>query len=63
MVLELTLLGLVWLLGLTAVHCVHPAPMRRCRAVLRVIAEATARTRPRMPEPCLDRSREVPAGY
>lgn len=63
MVLELTLLGLVWLLGLTAVHCVQPAPIRRCRAVLRVVDEATARTRPQMPEPCLDRRREVPAGY
>lgn len=31
MVLNLTLLGLVWLVGLIAVHRVAPVPPRRCQ--------------------------------
>lgn len=43
MVLNLLLLGLVWLAGLTAVHCVIPGPLRRCSQAVRVAALATAR--------------------
>ena len=54
-VLDLTLLGLVWLVGLTAVHCVPPTPLRRCRAALRGAAGATARMRSRMPRLAIGR--------
>jgi hypothetical protein len=40
MVLNLALLGSVWLTGLTAVHCVPPQPLRRCRCALRAAAQA-----------------------
>lgn len=46
MVLNLALLGSVWLTGLTAVHCVPPQPLRRCRCALRAAAQ-TAQRRPR----------------
>lgn len=45
MVLNLLLLGLVWLVGLTAVHCVMPEPLRRCSHAVGVAAVATARLR------------------
>ncbi|HZS20223.1 MAG TPA: hypothetical protein VFA63_04445 [Pseudonocardiaceae bacterium] len=45
-VLDLLLLGLVWLVGLTAVHCVTPGPLRRWRQVVRVAEVSAARLRP-----------------
>src|SRR5947209_11774692 len=51
MVLDLALLGSVWLTGLTAVHCVSPQPLRRCRCALRAAAQAATQRRPRTPPP------------
>lgn len=53
MVLDLTLLALVWLSGLTAVHRVVPASARRRQHTQRATAAAAAR----MP------ARTVPVAY
>jgi len=48
-VLDLLLLGLVWLVGLTAVHCVMPGPLRKRGEPVRVAVVTAARLRPRTP--------------